>query len=417
FKTFEVNDEETWKTEKDEKYGNERKDGLKVSASKPGKSCLKHGKGRVKDDNNGEVITEMKGLNCTIYGGDGIEKANEVNDIVNKEWEEHELNDVEVDKEVHDYLRDSAHMNGSMKNVVEINKVEYHCQNMSRVIRDETYGWRMGSAEGANSTGKFDPDDEVRNNKINALFPYRKFAKMKLAEKMHNVDSCFDYEIGGSKISVEVSELEYAFWYRLTKEETPTSSWQYNNGNCYEGDKEHRLTNQSLSDIDAINRPYDLEPCYKGKSRSADKDFVTERNDADKIEAGLGKLEVDVKIQTNKIKALLQYKKAADTKHVDKRIRSVNRNAMKIEKGTLVDYQKSVERDERYPGIKGLNSLEKCQQKVRDVDVCLINIELVVVNEFNSSGTQLRDQFRRPMIQIVEDMNKDVGNNMNNGVV
>ncbi|RIB20708.1 hypothetical protein C2G38_2035016 [Gigaspora rosea] len=569
FKTFEVNDEETWKTEKDEKYGNERKDGLKVSASKPGKSCLKHGKGRVKDDNNGEVITEMKGLNCTIYGGDGIEKANEVNDIVNKEWEEHELNDVakdegklvaemdnaiyskfdqkekkemdsipnesgeiissktlefllgiveksfcsiscqnyflmtqeeeavylgvldtyydldepvevplvdaefgpnekqenglkvllkevatecdalvrklaprekepiqkpgseinvrnnkneevkvemeldpseetkeekieitneiiivkincekktevenkpseirsadgtytvgsccgkengdedkktkvEVDKEVHDYLRDSAHMNGSMKNVVEINKVEYHCQNMSRVIRDETYGWRMGSAEGANSTGKFDPggfwrrkpqrkrieeetleenndnndeekgngtekflkekalslacekwivkvskfrntvyeakepvevietlyvgdcyqnkfrDDEVRNNKINALFPYRKFAKMKLAEKMHNVDSCFDYEIGGSKISVEVSELEYAFWYRLTKEETPTSSWQYNNGNCYEGDKEHRLTNQSLSDIDAINRPYDLEPCYKGKSR------------------------------------------------------------------------------------------------------------------------------------------------------
>ncbi|CAG8593073.1 10850_t:CDS:2, partial [Gigaspora rosea] len=46
------------------------------------------------------------------------------------------------------------------------------------------------------------------------------------------------------KSGVEVSELEYASWYRLTKEATPTSSWQYNNGNCYEGDKEHRLTNQ-----------------------------------------------------------------------------------------------------------------------------------------------------------------------------
>ncbi|CAG8543980.1 18424_t:CDS:2 [Gigaspora rosea] len=102
---------------------------------------------------------------------------------------------------------------------------------------------------------------------------------------------------------MSVSTMEEA------KEKTPTSSWQYNNENCYEGDKEHRLANQGLSDIEAINRLYDLEPCYKGKSRGvvnkchipanykrlAYKDFETVRNDVDKIKTELGKLEVDAK--------------------------------------------------------------------------------------------------------------------------
>ncbi|CAG8819828.1 24031_t:CDS:1, partial [Gigaspora rosea] len=66
----------------------------------------------------------------------------------------------------------------------------------------------------------------------------------------------------------------------------------------------------------------------------------------------LGKLEVDAKTLTNKIEVLLQYKKAADTKHVDKIIQSVNRHAMTIEKGTLVDYQKSVGKDDESKEIE-----------------------------------------------------------------
>ncbi|CAG8555155.1 17113_t:CDS:2 [Gigaspora margarita] len=68
-KAFEVNDEETWRTKKDER-------------------------GKVEDDNNGRVITEIEEINCTDYSGTRIRKTNKVDDIINQEWKENEPNKV-----------------------------------------------------------------------------------------------------------------------------------------------------------------------------------------------------------------------------------------------------------------------------------------------------------------------------------
>ncbi|RIB19484.1 hypothetical protein C2G38_2181648 [Gigaspora rosea] len=198
---------------------------------------------------------------------------------------------------------------------------------------------------------------------------------------------------------MSVSTMEEA------KEKTPTSSWQYNNENCYEGDKEHRLANQGLSDIEAINRLYDLEPCYKGKSRGV----------------------------TNKIEALLQYKKAMDTKHVDKIIELCYRHAMKIEKGTLVDYQESVKRDkskEIKVGMDEYKILNCYQNAIRaKLDKTFIILEWFLrpienrypgVKDYKSlekDRQKLRDQFQESIVRIVEDVNRDFENDQNNSVV
>ncbi|KAF0461002.1 hypothetical protein F8M41_000507 [Gigaspora margarita] len=74
----ELDDEETWKTEKDEKSGIKRKDRIIVSASKPGKSCSERREGRVEDDeSDNEIVAKMKEMNSTSYSGDGIEKTDE----------------------------------------------------------------------------------------------------------------------------------------------------------------------------------------------------------------------------------------------------------------------------------------------------------------------------------------------------
>ncbi|RIB22083.1 hypothetical protein C2G38_2297019 [Gigaspora rosea] len=73
---------------------NRAQENIKVSASKPRKSCLKCGKGQFEDNNNSKVMAKTKEVNHTGYSGDGMEKANEVNNIINKECEENEPNSV-----------------------------------------------------------------------------------------------------------------------------------------------------------------------------------------------------------------------------------------------------------------------------------------------------------------------------------
>ncbi|CAG8819030.1 39412_t:CDS:2, partial [Gigaspora margarita] len=74
----ELDDEVTWKTEKDEKSEIERKDRIIVSASKPRKICSECREGRVEDDeSNNKIVAKIKEMNSTSYSGDGIEKTDE----------------------------------------------------------------------------------------------------------------------------------------------------------------------------------------------------------------------------------------------------------------------------------------------------------------------------------------------------
>ncbi|CAG8811125.1 29490_t:CDS:2, partial [Gigaspora margarita] len=77
-KTFEVDEEETWETEKDKKSGIERKDRIMVSASKPEKCCSERREGQVKvDESDDKKVAKMKEMNSMSYNRDRIEKADE----------------------------------------------------------------------------------------------------------------------------------------------------------------------------------------------------------------------------------------------------------------------------------------------------------------------------------------------------